>query len=75
MSQKDHKAKLIEGHVGLTLIKLTLPMMVGMVGMVIFNLVDAFFIGKLGTEELAAMTFTLPIVLLQSSISCQSCRY
>ena len=69
MSQKENKAKLVEGDVGLTLIKLTLPMMVGMVGMVIFNLVDAFFIGKLGTEELAAMTFTLPIVLLQSSIS------
>jgi len=43
--------------------------MVGMVGMVIFNLVDTCFVSKLGTSELAAMSFTLPVVLLQGSIS------
>jgi Na+-driven multidrug efflux pump len=30
-------------------------MMVGIVGMVIFNLVDTYFVGQLGPEELAAM--------------------
>jgi putative MATE family efflux protein len=64
-----NKAVLINGSIGMTLVRLTLPMMVGMIGMVIFNLVDAYFIGKLGTNELAAMGFTLPIVMLQGSIS------
>lgn len=44
-------------------------MMIGMVGMVAFNLVDTFFVGKLGTDALAAMGFTLSVVLLQGSIS------
>ncbi|RKX84977.1 MAG: MATE family efflux transporter [Spirochaetes bacterium] len=49
--------------------KLTGPMMIGMIGMVIFNLVDTLYIGRLGTQALAAMSFTLPVVLLQGSIS------
>jgi len=49
--------------------KLTGPMMIGMIGMVIFNLVDTLYIGRLGTQALAAMSFTLPVVMLQGSIS------
>lgn len=64
-----HKAILLDGPVGPTLIKLTLPMIIGMLGIVIFNLVDTFFVGRIGTTELAAMSFTLPVVMLQGSIS------
>jgi len=67
--KNKHQAVLTNGPIGRTLIQLTLPMMVGMIGMVIFNLVDAYFIAKLGTNELAAMAFTLPVILLQGSIS------
>jgi Na+-driven multidrug efflux pump len=35
-------------------------MLAGILGMVVFNLVDTFFVGILGTEELAAMGFYLP---------------
>ena len=52
-----------------TLILLTLPMTVGIVGMVAFNLVDTFFVGRLGADELAAMSFTFPVVLVISSLA------
>ena len=35
----------------------------------LFNLVDTFFIGRLGTTELAAISFTFPVVFLLGSIA------
>jgi putative MATE family efflux protein len=32
--------------------------------MVIFNLADAYFVGQLGTAELAALSFTFPVVMI-----------
>jgi len=43
--------------------------MMGMFGMVLFNLVDTFFISRLGTAPLAAMSFTFPVVMVLGSIS------
>jgi len=62
-------ARLIEGSVQKTLIKLTIPMILGMLGMIIFNLTDTFFIGQLGIYQLAALTFTFPVVLVIGSIA------
>ena len=66
---KQHKAQLTDGPVVKTLIKLSLWMMVGIIGMVAFNLVDTFFVGRLGTLELAAMSFTFPVILVISSLA------
>lgn len=63
------KARLVEGPVGKTLINLTIPMVFGIVGIVAFNLVDTFFVGKLGTSELAALSFTFPVVLVIHSVA------
>ena len=63
------KAKLTEGNITKLLTRLSLQMMVGMISMVIFNLVDTFYIGQLGKNELAAMSFTFPVVLVVQSIS------
>jgi putative MATE family efflux protein len=60
---------LTEGPVGRTLIELTIPMIFGMIGMVAFNLVDTFFVGRLGTPELAALSFTFPVVLVINNIA------
>jgi len=65
----ENTARLIEGPVGKTLIRLTIPMVVGIVGMVAFNLADTFFVGKLGTNELAALSFTFPVVLVINSLA------
>ena len=63
------KARLIEGPVGAILVKMTIPMVFGIVGIVAFNLVDTFFVGKLGTDELSALSFTFPVVLFISSLA------
>ena len=62
-------ARLIEGPVQKTLIRLTIPMVLGTLGMVIFNLSDTFFVGQLGTNQLAALSFTFPVVLVVSSLA------
>ncbi len=51
-----------------TLTRLTWPMIFGMLGMVVYNLTDTYFIGKLGVAPLAAMGFTFPAVMFISSI-------
>jgi putative MATE family efflux protein len=48
---------------------MTLPMMMGVIGMVLFNLADAFFVARLGTEPLAALSFTFPVVLVIASLA------
>ncbi len=63
------KAQLTEGPVGKTLARLTLPMIFGILGMVAFNLVDTFYVGQLGTNELAAISFTFPVILVLNSLS------
>lgn len=63
------KPRLVEGPVGKTLITLTIPMILGIVSMVVFNLVDTFFVGRLGTTELAALSFTFPVVLVINSLA------
>ena len=62
-------AVLTEGPVGRTLARLTGPMTLGIGAMVAFNLTDTFFVGRLGPTELAALSFTFPIVLIVNSIA------
>ncbi len=54
--------KLTEGSVSRHLVALVLPMVVGLISVIFFNLVDTYFVGLLGTTELAAMSFTFPVV-------------
>jgi len=44
-------------------------MIFGIISMVIFNLVDTYFVGRLGTDELAALSFTFPVVLVIHSLA------
>lgn len=67
--EKNDKAILTSGKVENVLIKLTIPMIFGMLGMIIFNLVDTYFVGQLGTNQLAALTFTFPVILVISSLA------
>ncbi|WP_318467350.1 MATE family efflux transporter [Photobacterium leiognathi] len=43
------------------LIRLAVPMLFGMIAILMFNLVDTFFISLLGTNALAAVSFTFPV--------------
>lgn len=59
---KSGKAKnLLEDPEAACLYQLTVPMIIGIVAIMAFNLVDAFYIGMLGAKPLAAMAFTVPI--------------
>ncbi len=64
-----NRATLTQGPVGKTLVRLTWPMVVGHLGMVAFNLADTFYVGHLGTRELAALSFTFPVVMVVSSLA------
>lgn len=66
MNQKNH---LTEGSVTKKLVSLTMPMIFAMLSMVAFNLVDTYFVSKLGTIELAAMGFTFPVIMFVVSVA------
>ena len=70
-SQKsdENKAKLLQGSVGKTLISLAAPMAFGIMAIILFTVVDTFYIGQLGAEPLAAMGFTFPISYIVMSIA------
>ena len=48
--QRNNRATLTEGLIKSTLTKLTIPMVFGIIGFVIFNLVDTFYVGQLGIK-------------------------
>lgn len=60
---------LTAGPVGPQLVKLTLPMVWGLFALIAFNLVDTYFVGQLGTAQLAAMSFTFPVVLTLGNLA------
>ena len=51
------------------LTQMTIPMIFGLIAILMFNLVDTFFISLLGTESLAAISFTFPITFAVNCIT------
>ncbi|WP_413162714.1 MATE family efflux transporter [Capilliphycus salinus ALCB114379] len=68
-STPTRKYNLTEGSVGLKLLALTLPMVWGVFSVIAFNLADTYFVGQLGTTQLAAMSFTFPVVMVMGSLA------
>lgn len=66
---QPRRDRFVAGPIGPTILRLTGFMILGMLGMVMFNLVDTYFVGRLGGDELAAMSFTFPVVLVVQSIA------
>lgn len=67
--QNPRKASLIEGDYRKQIFNMSLGMIIGMLGMTIFNIVDTIYVGRLGKEELAALSFTFPVVMVVQSLS------
>ena len=59
---KNKSDLILSGPVSSALISLVLPMIFGMLSLFIINLVDAYYIGKLGVIELAAISFSFPVL-------------
>jgi putative MATE family efflux protein len=62
------RAYLAEGSVPKHLLNLTTPMIWGILAMMAFNLTDTWFVAQLGPAELAAMSFTFPVVMVLISL-------
>ena len=60
---------MLEGNIKQTLMNMTLPMVMGMLMLMTFGLVDTFFVSLLGTQELAAISFTFPVTFTVISLN------
>ena len=61
-------AKLTSGSIRGHLVSQTLPMIFGVAAIMSVGLIDAYFIGRLGAQELAAVSFIFPITIAISSL-------
>ncbi len=59
---------LTQGPIAPWLYRLTAPMVLGIFAMFLFNLVDTYFISLLGTQPLAAVSFTFPVTMMMVNI-------
>ncbi|MBU2062992.1 MAG: MATE family efflux transporter [Candidatus Omnitrophica bacterium] len=64
-----NKIDLTTGDVGRQILALTFPMIFGIFAIVIFNFTDSFFVARLGTRELAALSFTFPVVMIVGGVA------
>jgi putative MATE family efflux protein len=55
--------------IGRVLLNMSLPNLIGILTVLGFSLIDTFFISQLGTESLAAISFTFPVTLVIASIA------
>ncbi|MFT4652643.1 MAG: putative MATE family efflux protein [Kangiellaceae bacterium] len=55
------KNDMLQGDIKSTLINMAMPMILGMIMLMTFGIVDTFFVSLIGTNELAAISFTFPI--------------
>ncbi|MEX0799071.1 MAG: MATE family efflux transporter [Bacteriovoracaceae bacterium] len=60
---------LTESPVFKTLLRMSVPMSWGIFSIIGFNLADTYFIGNLGTKELAAISLTFPVVTFFASVA------
>lgn len=63
------KNDLTQGSISDWLVKLTSPMVLGILSIFLFNLVDTYFISMLGTAPLAAVSFTFPATMMVMNIA------
>ncbi len=66
---RERSARLLTEPVGPTLIRLALPMVVGLAAIILFTVVDTFFVGRLGATPLAAMSFCFPVNFVVYSVT------
>ena len=64
MQQKSNVSKLVNKSVAKTIVGMAIPMLAGTFAMTMYQLTNAWFVSRLGTEALAAISFTFPVVML-----------
>ncbi|MEM9209787.1 MAG: MATE family efflux transporter, partial [Pseudomonadota bacterium] len=66
---KPTQARLTEGSVGRHLVNMTVPVLFGIFMMMGQAFVDAWFIGRVGDDALAALSFAFPILMVVTSVA------
>jgi putative MATE family efflux protein len=69
MPDRPRTASLTEGPIASTLARLAAPMVIGIASIAVFGLVDTWFVSRLGGEELAALGFAFPIMMVVGSVA------
>ncbi len=70
MTQNKHTELMSKTPVTKAILKMSIPVVLGMMVQVLYNLVDTFFIGKLNDpNQLAAVNITTPILTLMMAIA------
>ena len=69
MAAADASRSLISAPVGQKLWEMTWPVIFGVATLISFNVVDTFFISMLGTDPLAAVSFTFPVTFTVISLA------
>ncbi len=62
------QARLVTGSIPRHLFEQTLPMIIGVAAVMSIGLVDTYFIGQLGSAELAAISFIFPVSVATTSL-------
>lgn len=60
---------ILELPVGKALMRLTLPMILGVMTVMLSGVIDTFYVGRLGVDPLAALSFCFPVVFFVVSIA------
>jgi putative MATE family efflux protein len=60
---------MLHGPIAPLLIRMTGPVVLGILLILLFNVVDTYFVGLLGTRELAALSFTFPVSFIVMNIA------
>lgn len=64
----NSRARLIHGSIPRHLVKQTAPGILGVAAIMSVGVIDAYFIGQLGSDELAAISFIFPVITALSSL-------
>lgn len=64
-----NKPDMLQDTITGALFRLVLPMIPGTLSIVLFNLADTYFVGQLGADPLAAMSFSFPVVLISGGMA------
>jgi len=65
---KKQPVNLLKDPVSGALKRMTIPMIYGLILLMTFNLIDTFFVSMLGTQPLAAISFTFPVTFTVISL-------
>lgn len=65
----EPQAKLTEGSVARHLTFMTLPVLGGIFAMMLQSFADTYFIGQVGSDQLAALSFAFPVLMVVTSVA------